>query len=275
MPDLVSCLRKDLAALKPDFILATGDLVGAQSRDATFAARDLLDSLGFPYYPLGGNQDFALPDARALFVEAFGAHIPAESTAYSFTHQNLHVCALDPWWVWPDGTLCPHRDGPGGVYRWAVPPSQLKWLENDLERHENLPTIFALHFPLAPTPSRLRRPGMLDYGHLSNADLLLSVVRTNPQVVAVFSGHAHMNFIVQDSGVTHVVTAALVEYPAEYRVVSVHGDRMEVHTAGVSDKSFAATSLVTAGGWTAGELCDRTATISLRRPRWRNGAESR
>ena len=55
MPDVIRCLKRDLTGLQPEFILATGDLSSQQTRDAMFAARDLLDSLGFPYYPMGGQ----------------------------------------------------------------------------------------------------------------------------------------------------------------------------------------------------------------------------
>lgn len=59
----MACLAKDLKALAPDFILATGDIVSKQTREAMFEARDLMDSLGIPYYPMGGNHDFVLQDS--------------------------------------------------------------------------------------------------------------------------------------------------------------------------------------------------------------------
>ena len=76
MPEVISCLRRDLAKINPDFLLVTGDIVSQQTRDATYAARDLLDSLHIPYYPAGGNHDFLTEETRAQFIEAFGAHLP-------------------------------------------------------------------------------------------------------------------------------------------------------------------------------------------------------
>jgi len=106
MPEVISCLRRDLAKLQPDFLLVTGDIVSQKSRDAAFASRDLLDSLHIPYYPTGGNHDFVSEHTRSLFLEVFGAHLPEGDTVYSFTHKGLHFCVLDPWWKWSDGTLC-------------------------------------------------------------------------------------------------------------------------------------------------------------------------
>ena len=91
MPDVIRCLKRDLAGLQPDFILATGDLSSQQTRDAMFAARDLMDSLGFPYYHLGGNHDFLNAKTRSWFLEAFHAHlekhgIPHEAAIFDGSH---------------------------------------------------------------------------------------------------------------------------------------------------------------------------------------------
>ncbi|MCC6695367.1 MAG: metallophosphoesterase [Candidatus Hydrogenedentes bacterium] len=264
MPEVAICLKNDLKVLDPDFVLVTGDLAAYQSRDAVYAARDLLDALQLPYYPLGGNQDFIMPRSRAWFVEAYHAHLPTGETYYSFTHENLHVCALDPWWEWEDGTLCAHRDGSSRIFRWALPPHQIEWLREDLDTHRDVATIVTLHYPLLPLPARLRRLRMLEPGYLRNGEMLRKVLAEYPQVAAVFSGHAHMHYVVEDGGITHVVTGALAEYPVEYREIEVHEDRLEVTTRGLSDKSFATRSLVLDNTWPSGQPQDRSVTIPLR-----------
>ena len=70
IPELISCLRRDLSELQPDFLIVTGDIARPDSRDAVFAARDLMDSLGFPYYPMGGSSDFCYEQSRQWFTEA-------------------------------------------------------------------------------------------------------------------------------------------------------------------------------------------------------------
>jgi 3',5'-cyclic AMP phosphodiesterase CpdA len=271
MPDVMNCLRKDLARLRPDFILATGDVASRQTRDAMFAARDLMDSLGFPYYPMGGNHDFVLDESRDWFLEAFQAHLPVRDTVYSFTHKNLHFCVLDPWWMWSDGTLCPQSEG--GVIakidktvvgmRWAVPPHQFAWLEDDLSHNDETPTIIATHYPSVSIPKRLIRPGLKDAGCLENGSLLMDLLGRFPQVKAVFAGHVHMHFIEEVNGITCVTTGALPEFPTEYRDIQVYEDRMEVSTCGLSDPSFAGRSLIPGKDFTAGDPCDRAVTIAL------------
>jgi 3',5'-cyclic AMP phosphodiesterase CpdA len=269
MPDVMACLKKDLADIHPDFILATGDIASTQTREAMFEARDLMESLGFPYYPMGGNHDFVVRDSRKWFLEAFKDRLPEPSTFYSFDHKDLHFAVLDPWWMWGDGTLSPvseasvaaNLDSTLAGARWAVTPDQLEWLEADLARHADKTTIIASHYPALPVPDRLRSPGFNDSGAIANGDLLLLILESFPQVKAIFSGHVHLNFAQRYNGLVQVTTSSLPEYPVEFRVVDVHPDRLEIHTRGLSDSSFAERSRIPGKEFAAGHAADRDLTI--------------
>ena len=272
MPDVITCLAKDLAKLEPEFILLTGDVVSAQTREAMLEARDEVERLGVPYYPMGGNHDFVLAESRAWFLEAFRHRLPAPRTYYSFSHKQLHFCVLDAWWVWSDGTLSEMSEASVAKdldrslegARWAIPPHVLTWLDEDLRAHADEATLIAVHYPAVPVPERLQKPDLNDGGCLENGDLLLACLRTHPQVKAIFSGHVHLHFVEQVGGITQVVTGALPEFPTEFREIEVHDDRLEVRTLGLSDTGFARRSLIPGKDWTAGTEHDRTVTISLR-----------
>lgn len=271
MPGVMRTLGEDLRALNPEFILATGDICSHQSREAMHSARDMMDGLGIPYYPMGGNHDFVKEDSRAWFLEAFKHRLPVPETYYSFDHNNLHFCVLDPYWVWADGTLSEFSEAEVAAEldmslenaRWAVPPDQFEWLEEDLIAHPGRPTLIACHYPLADIPERLRRPETKSSGALENGDLLHEHLAAFPQVKAVFSGHMHMNYIVPMDGLTQVVTAALPEFPTEYREVCVYDDRLEITTRGLSAPAFAERSRIPGKEYTAGEPQDREAVIPL------------
>lgn len=269
MPDVMRCLRRDLQEIQPRFVLATGDLASQPTRDAMFAARDFMDWLNVEYYPMGGNHDFVVEESRAWFLEAYHAHLPERNTYYSFDHEDLHFAVLDPWWMWTDGTLHPSSqrqvnlisDTDDDRPRWALPDEQLAWLDSDLKAHRSRPTVIGCHYPAIGIPDRVRRPEMNDAGSLQNGDALIQLLRDHPQVKAMFSGHLHMNIVEMVNGVAHVVTSALPEYPTEYREVLVYEDRLKIATRGLSDPTFAARSLIPGFGWTAGQPCDRTATV--------------
>jgi 3',5'-cyclic AMP phosphodiesterase CpdA len=271
MPDVMRCLRRDLRDIKPEFILATGDLASQPTRDAVFAARDLMDWLGYPYYPMGGNHDFVVDESRQWFREAYHARLPNGRTYYSFSLNGLHFAVLDAMWVWSDGSLNASPEAKTKLImaaaenrgRWAVPVEQLAWLDADLSVHEAQPSIVVSHYPAIGIPERLVHPGMADAGHLENGDELIALISRHPNVRAVISGHLHMNIIEEINGVQHIVTASLPEYPVEYREVAVYDDRMEITTRGLSDPSFAARSLIDDNTWTAGQSQDRAVTITL------------
>ena len=271
MPDVMRCLRRDLRELRPEFILATGDLGTGTTRDGVFSGRDLMDWLGYPYYPMGGNHDFAAEESRKWFREAYHARLPGGRTYYSFSQHGIHFAVIDPLWLWPDGALQPAPDTTTKLVaesgdehgRWAVPVEQLAWLDADLRVHEGQPAIVACHQPAIGIPGRLRRSGIADGGHLENGGDLIAILRRHENVRAMFCGHLHMHIVEAINGVTHVITGALPEYPTEYREIAVHEDRLEVTTRGLSDPSFAARSLIEGNEWTAGEAQDRSATISL------------
>jgi len=271
MPQVMACLKRDLAALRPEFVLATGDIASKTTREAVFEARDLMDSLGLPYYPMGGNHDFVVEESRDWFTEAFAKQLPTGRPYYSFTHRGLHFAALDWHWVWTDGTLSPVSEAAVAVSqektlagaRWALPQEQFDWLEADLRAHAALPTIVAVHFPALRIPERMRRPEFRDGGGLCNGDALFELFAQHPQVKAVFSGHVHMHFIEKRGNVVQVTTGALPEYPVEYRDVCVYDDRIEITTRGLSDPRFAERSLIPGKDWTRGTPQDRSVVIPL------------
>jgi 3',5'-cyclic AMP phosphodiesterase CpdA len=272
MPEVMQCLRRDLASLSPDFMLVTGDIVSHHTRQAAFTARDMLESLGFPYYPMGGNHDFYSMPSRAWFLEAYEHRLPASNSVYSFVHKNLRFCVLDPWWVWRDDALMPTAEPDIAKQqetslrdtRWALPPEQFVWLESVLRAFPKLPTCLAFHYPALPAPQRLRHADYQNAGSLENGALLMDVVSKYPHVKALFCGHIHTNSIVTQNGVVQITTSALPEYPVEYREIKVFGDRMEISTHGLSDPSFAEKSRIAGHEYTAGEAQDRSIVIPLR-----------
>ena len=271
MPEVMRCLAGDLAGLRPEFVLATGDIASTTTRAAMLESRDLMDSLNLPYYPLGGNHDFVVEESRDWYREAFAQRLPGGNTFYSFDHHNLHFVVLDWNWMWTDGTLNPMSEATIATSqertlagaRWALTAEMLAWLEGDLEEHRNTPTIVAVHFPAMRIPNRMRRPQMKDGGCLENGAVLIALLHRFPQVKALFSGHVHMHFIERLNGLTQVVTGALPEFPTEYRDVRVYADRIEIHTRGLSDPQFAQRTLIEGKDWTRGTEQDRFAVIPL------------
>lgn len=272
MPDVMQCLKKDLATRNPEFILATGDIVSTQTREAMLEARDQMNALNIPYYPMGGNHDFVVSESRDWFLEAFHNHLPQKSTYYHFTHNNLRFIVLDPWWLWSDNTLHPiseasvreKLDNSLEGARWALPPEQIQWLQETLQNDTVTPTIIACHYPLIPIPERRLRPDFNNGGCLNNGKEICDLLSRHPQVKAVFTGHVHIHFIEEHNGLTHICTGALPEFPTEYRSIQVTDTQLHIQTHPLSDPQFAERSLIIGKDWTKGDPQDRECTIPLK-----------
>ena len=265
IPEIMQCLRQDTRKSEADLLIATGDFTSHGGCDAVFAARDLLDFLDLPYYPVGGDADFQEEESRTWFIEAYRGHLPLADTVYSFTHKNLHFCVLDPWRLWPDGSLAPTRTGEeSGEAIWAIPPHQLRWLEDDLRSHQNLPTVVLLHYPVLPIPGRFNQyDDGNSRGRIVKEHLLLELLANHEQVQLLLTGHTHYHCIRSYRGLTEISTAAMVEYPIEYRDFHVYDDRIEVYTQGLTNEGFAQRSLIQGGEWTRGTTHDREHVIAL------------
>ncbi|HOK88703.1 MAG TPA: metallophosphoesterase [Candidatus Hydrogenedentes bacterium] len=272
MPEVMACLREDLEKERPEFLLVTGDLCSRPDREAVYEARDMLDALGVPYYPSGGNHDFHGKESRAWFLDAYRHRLPAADTVYAFAWHGARFCVLDPWWRWPDGSLMPvspdhtmeHMEDDLDGLSWGIPPEQFSWLESVLRSCPKDPVFVISHYPAIPIPDRLRAPWLQDGGCLDNGDLLVDLLSAHPNALGVISGHVHLHFIERAGEIWQITTGALPEYPVEYRIFEVWEDRVEVFTRGLSDSRFAARSLMPGRDQTRGMESDRHAVIPFR-----------
>ena len=72
-----------------------------------------------------------------------------------------------------------------------------------------------------------------------------------------------MNHVIFDGSLAQVVTAALPEFPNEYRLFEIHEKLIHADMKGLSDVSFASRSLVDGYAWTAGSDNDRSFDLPL------------
>lgn len=170
--NLETCIRQ-LNALKPDMVLATGDLVNTGQRQEYAFLRDLLAQLQAPFYLLPGNHD-----DRALMREFFPGH------GYLFTeNERLHYV------IEQDGLRIIMLDSqvPGGD-EGAIGAAQLLWLEDELGRAPQHPVIIALHHPPFATGARF-----IDNFFCADGPELGRLISRHRHVLRVVSGHLHRN----------------------------------------------------------------------------------
>lgn len=180
-PDTVERLTEAVDAVRklpdrPDAVVVTGDIADNAAPEEYATARELLERIGVPVYPLSGNHD----DGAAL-RSAFD--LPGEANGlvqYAVDLGPLRLVVAD--------TTLPGED------RGELDAARLAWLDETLAASDR-PTVVALHHP----PFVLGSPVWDEIG-LTGRDELAALVERHPQVQAVVGGHVHRGIAVPFGG---------------------------------------------------------------------------
>lgn len=156
----------------PDAVVLTGDLVDHGAAEEYALVRELTAVLPAPAHVLPGNHD-----ERGAIRAAYG--LPgngAEPVRYAVDLGALRLVAID--------TTIPGRDGG------AVDAESLAWLDAELDRDAQKPTLLAMHHPPFATGV-----GAWDAIGLPPGDRagLARVLAGHPQVTRVVAGHVHQS----------------------------------------------------------------------------------
>jgi hypothetical protein len=102
-------------------------------------------------------------------------------------------------------------------------------------------------------------------GDVLQRQAVRKLIRHCARVKVAFAGHWHISDTIYEDGVTFCQTAALREYPFEFRLVTVEPERLSVTTHGLDDDTFQRQSYVEAWGnrWVAETDTDRSFQIRL------------
>lgn len=154
----------------PAAILVTGDLTDVATAANYERAREELSRLQAPILALPGNHDGREPMRRCFDLPGEGD----ESIQYAVDLDPFRVLALD--------TVDPGSDAG------SLDGGRLSWLEAELARAPERPTLIAMHHPPLLTTVRA-----WDEIALAAADreALERVVAANPQVLGLVAGHLH------------------------------------------------------------------------------------
>jgi 3',5'-cyclic AMP phosphodiesterase CpdA len=200
----------EIAALRPSFVLATGDLVLDANRAPDQAPerrvelyRSATTSMGVPVYNTIGNHDLrgGVPEGASeresdygfgLFEATFGP------TYYSFDRGAFHFVALDT-----------HRPVPGEddprKWTWNRMRDEVKhWLRRDLEAHGDRVKVVLNHEPFFADPS-----WPFDAEELARYVVPDEGIFEEQAVAYSLNGHVHFNGLERGEPTTYISTGAL------------------------------------------------------------------
>ena len=155
----------------PDVVVVTGDCANTGSASEYERFQALLRPLPMPVYVVPGNHD-----NRAQLLAAFGVQGTSPLSGfvqYVVDDGPVRLLALD--------THVPGRDAG------ALGAEQLEWLQAQLARSPERPTVIFMHHP--PIQTGLAIPDGIG---LVDADAFGAIIARHPQVERILAGHLHM-----------------------------------------------------------------------------------
>ena len=191
--DLRSCIRDINGLDSLDFVIFGGDVTDFGTDEEIAAAKELMDSLKFPYKVVAGNHDAKWSESGCnTFKNVFGyEHFEFEAGGWRFLGCN---CG-------PDMRMAPA----------LLPRESMEWLEG---LDPGIPSIFINHYPQ-------------DTSVLNYFDVTRALKRAGVQFE--IGGHWHQNRVLNYDGIPAVLCRSTLtdkKRPAGYNIFRLWQDRV-------------------------------------------------
>ncbi len=210
-------------AEQSDFVLVTGDLSDTATDAQLRLARSTLDRLAAPWIVSRGNHDQAESGDSDQFWQLFGdrALVGLVDATSLPVPDGVRVLSLDADWRTEDG-------------RWRVfiPDDAIDQALATLTQQPPELLLVACHFPFIRQSEyiRSRAADGKNAGTLWEGEQALDRLTTCAGTTLAFTGHQHFHHIATGANWLHCTTAALAEYPAEFRIVETGPSGVRIHT---------------------------------------------
>lgn len=238
---------------QPDLVLIPGDLTHNAAEDELAEVLAYLNELCCPFVVCKGNHDRETPEAAIRFDRALGKNAQAGILCRDDLNlpQGTAILVLESSWKHESP---PYPDGPQPLAVLDEGVAEQAMKELDRLRPDRL--LVVSHYPLVSHAIYATANNLKYGGHVRRGDELLKELCARAGTVILFCGHNHYHHILAEENWLQCATAALVEYPAEFRLATITGDSVTISThAGAQ----AAVDLAPAPGcpWVHGRPEDR------------------
>ena len=205
-----------------DMVIAVGDLCEERGTDGEYDyVKKFFIKLKKPFFPIVGNHDFfysdnlgssgkrkfAGPEERGTKLQKFGNTFGLKDNTYSKNAGKYHLIFL---------SLDSHR------HLAEISEKQLVWLQSELDRNKNKPTIIFFHAPLDGTLRNYNKYANTPHFIAQPSEKIKEILLASPQVFLWVSGHTHTS-VMEDS-----FTSSINVY--EKRVTNIHNTDMNHET---------------------------------------------
>lgn len=201
LTDVVTAINEE----RVNFSLLLGDLTDNGLAYEFDNVTKRLNNLDRPFYPVIGNHD----KSEGAWITEW-ARLGQGNSTYSFNFSGWHFIILDS---------VNDSDPAQGI----ITPDIMKWLEDDLRAHETMPSIICLHFLVNDVPGLTELCAISGSNpYIDNNNEFKLMLKDYTNVVAVLSGHGHLNSITYNNNITFIETASVIQYPITYDIYRVY-----------------------------------------------------
>ena len=206
--DVLKATVKDLNA-QPNlaFVVFTGDNIDSSNEENLEGFMKIVKKLNMPYYIIVGNHDVF--KGNGVSKQRYYEIIKKHNWLYHPAKPNFVFKKGEFTFIAVDGSK-ETIPGTGGYYR----PKTLDWLAKQLTKNKKKKVIILQHFPvLPPTESKTHR--------VYQVENYFEVLNRHDNVIAILSGHYHLNKEKMENGVYHINSPALIAVTNPYKIIDI------------------------------------------------------
>ncbi|MBT3276284.1 MAG: hypothetical protein HN368_24260 [Spirochaetales bacterium] len=223
-----------------DLVIILGDVSNDGGEDQLKSAAGIFSNLNTSWRVLPGNHDRDGVRSGA-FHELFSGHVP----------DLLGAVAGIPSLFLPE--FLPEIEYP----RTELGMRMIKKVLDLVSRTAPDDLFIFSHFPLiSQNAYALQFKGEYAKHFLDGEEFLDQLGQIVTGKILCFAGHQHWHRIINEKKFVHCMTASMIEYPMEARVIRIADDRIDISTLECGVPDLAAVSLDSAP-WVAGSKDDR------------------
>jgi predicted phosphodiesterase len=193
------------------FVVFTGDNIGSPREENLRSFLRLVSKLNVPYYIVLGNHDVYKSNglSKVRYFELVKSHkflFHQRKPNYKFKKNGFVFLLVDGAKEVIPGTV--------GYYR----KDTLDWVEKELRKNKRKDVVIFQHFPVEyPEISESRIKSHKTY----KVEEYQALLEKHTNVLAVVSGHFHVNSENMKNGVYHITSPALLMLPHSYKVIDI------------------------------------------------------
>jgi 3',5'-cyclic AMP phosphodiesterase CpdA len=193
------------------FVVFTGDNIASPSPENLRAFNSIIKKLKVPYYIVIGNHDVYKQKqmSKEQYFEILREGKPfmhQRSANYKFHKNGFIFLTVDGAKEVIPGSIGYYREG------------TLGWLDKTLSKNKKKSVVIFQHFPVEyPKEAENKLKTHRTY----KIEEYQQILSNHHNVLAILSGHFHINDEIMKDGVYHISTPALLNVPYSYKIIDI------------------------------------------------------